>query len=103
MAGSIYRYAVSQPVLNEQDVAERIAALRSQVRESFGKVVMAMLVQPRYCHLALSGLSHLVLEPLTMDRIAMAYGRNVEAGAPDMAGLAIWASVSEEVYLKIRE
>lgn len=91
------------PALNDQEVAEKVAALRSQVRESFGKVVMAMMTQPRYKHLTIADLNHLVLEPLTRDRIAMAYGRNTDAGAPDMAGMAIWASVSEEVDLKIRE
>lgn len=87
----------------DEEVAKKIAALRSQVRESFGKVVMAMMTQPRYKHLTIADLNHLVLEPLTRDRIAMAYGRNTDAGAPDMAGMAIWASVSEEVDLKIRE
>ncbi|MCX7565701.1 toxin-activating lysine-acyltransferase [Sulfitobacter sp. F26169L] len=93
------------PEMSEKDVADKIATLRSQVRESFGKVVMAMMTQPRYKHQSLADLTHLVLEPLTMDRIAMAYGRNADegAGAPDMAGLAIWASVSEEVDVKIRE
>ena len=95
--------APATPPMSETDMAEKIAKLRSQVRESFGKVVMAMMTQPRYKHQSLADLSHLVLEPLTMDRIAMAYGRNMEAGAPDMAGLAIWASVSEDVDMKIRK
>lgn len=93
----------SAPVLNEAEVAEKIATLRSQVRESFGKVVMAMMTQPRYRHHTIGELAHLVLEPLTMDRIAIAYGKQVKIGAPDIAGFAIWASVSEEVDLKIRE
>ncbi|MEX0284136.1 MAG: toxin-activating lysine-acyltransferase [Paracoccaceae bacterium] len=91
------------PQLNEAEVAEKIAKLRSHVHENFGKVVMAMMSQPRYRHQTLADLSHLVLEPLTVDRIAMAYARQPDNPAPDMAGMAIWASVSEEVDQKIRE
>lgn len=85
-------------------LAPRIAKVRSQVRESFAKVVMAMMMLPRYRNQTLADLQHLVLEPLIRDRVAMAY-----AGTPDspeladMAGLALWASVSEEVDSKIRE
>lgn len=85
------------------EIAEKLAALRSQVRENFGKVVMAMMMQPRYRHQTLGDLAHLVLEPLTVDRIAMAYARHADGGTPDIAGMAIWASVSEEVDQKIRE
>ncbi|WP_407491791.1 toxin-activating lysine-acyltransferase [Pseudooceanicola sp. MF1-13] len=91
------------PPLNEAEVAEKIAKLRAQVRESFGKVVMAMMTQPRYRHQTLSDLQHLVLEPLTVDRIAMAYTKDAGGPSGDMAGMAIWASVSEEVDLKIRD
>lgn len=87
----------------QPEISEKLAALRSQVRENFGKVVMAMMMQPRYRHQSLGDLSHLVLEPLTVDRIALAYSRGSNEAAPEMAGLAIWASVSEEVDAKIRE
>ena len=50
----------------------RIASLRSHVRESFGKVVMAMMMLPRYRQQTLADLQHLVLEPLIRDRIAIA-------------------------------
>ena len=46
----------------------RIASLRSHVRESFGKVVMAMMMLPRYRQQTLADLQHLVLEPLIRDR-----------------------------------
>jgi len=100
--GAAAAKADAPPPLNDAEVAEKIAKLRSQVRESFGKVVMAMMTQPRYRHQTLSDLQHLVLEPLTVDRIAMAYSKDGQ-NAGDMAGMAIWASVSEEVDLKIRD
>lgn len=101
--GSASAAKAATPPLNEAEVAEKIAKLRSQVRESFGKVVMALMTQPRYRHQSLADLQHLVLEPLTVDRIAMAYSKEVKGPAADMAGMAIWASVSEEVDLKIRD
>lgn len=88
-----------------QEMREKIAALRSRVRESFGIATMAMMMLPRYRHQSLADLQHLVLEPLMQDRVAIAQPRSGEGedGLTDVAGIAIWASVSEEVDEKIRE
>ena len=63
-----------------------------------------MMALPRYRHQTLSDLQHLALDPLIRDRVAIAYpaGKDREA-LTDITGLAIWASVSEEVDAKIRE
>jgi len=88
----------------DPEILGKIAALRSQVRESFGKVAMAMMALPRYRHNTLADLNHIVLEPLIRDRIAIAYpGEDKDNPLSDVAGMAIWASVSEEVDAKIRE
>lgn len=88
----------------DPEILNKIAAVRSHVRESFGKTVMAMMMLPRYRNQTLGDLQHLVLEPLIRDRIAIAYPGNAEQSAiTDIAGLAIWASVSEEVDGRIRE
>nr|WP_321508784.1 toxin-activating lysine-acyltransferase [uncultured Celeribacter sp.] len=88
----------------EPDVLKKVAMLRSQVRESFGKVVMAMMALPRYRHQSLMDLQHLALDPLIRDRVAIAYPADKERSAvSDISGLAIWASVSEEVDAKIRD
>ena len=88
----------------DPELVKKIAAVRSQVRESFGKIVMAMMMLPRYRRQTLDDLQHLVLEPLMRDRIAIAYPGEAEQGQlSDIAGLAIWASVSEEVDAAIRE
>ncbi|HMO06581.1 MAG TPA: toxin-activating lysine-acyltransferase [Paracoccaceae bacterium] len=85
------------------EVLARIAALRAQVRESFGKIVMSLMVLPRYRHQTIADLQPLVLEPLIRDRIAIAYpAEGTDPTHPDIAGLAIWASVSAEVDVKIR-
>lgn len=95
--------APAQPQL-DPEIAKKIAAVRSQVRESFGKVVMAMMMLPRYRNQTIGDLQHLVLEPLIRDRIAIAYpGGGEENPLADIAGMAIWASVSEEVDARIRE
>jgi hemolysin-activating ACP:hemolysin acyltransferase len=86
------------------EVVAKIHELRTQVRESFGQVVMAIMNLPRYRHQSLGDLSQLVLEPLIRDRIALARPAKEEPGMlTDIAGFAIWASVSEEVDAKIRE
>lgn len=92
------------PAALDPEVAKKIAAVRSQVRESFGQVVMAMMVLPRYRSQTVADLQHLVLEPLIRDRIAIAYpGGSQDNALADIAGMAIWASVSEAVDARIRE
>jgi hemolysin-activating ACP:hemolysin acyltransferase len=106
-AGAVNATAAANPAPAQQldsDVAKKVAAVRSQVREAFGKVVMAMMMLPRYRNQTISDLQHLVLEPLIRDRIAIAYpGGSEENALVDISGLAIWASVSEEVDTRIRE
>ncbi len=92
------------PAAIDPELAAKIAAVRTHIRESFGKVVMAMMMLPRYRSQTLADLQHLVLEPLMRDRVAIAYPGGDKAGPlADVAGLAIWASVSGEVDTKIRE
>lgn len=88
----------------DAEILKKIAAVRNQVRESFGKIALAMMALPRYRHCTLADLNHLVLEPLIRDRIAIAYPKaDAENPLADLAGMAIWASVSEEADAKIRE
>ena len=88
----------------DPEIAEKIAALRSTLRENFGKAVMAMMMVPRYKAQSLGDLQHIILDPMIADRIAIAYADKQDGPLQaDMAGFAIWASVSEEVDKKIRE
>jgi cytolysin-activating lysine-acyltransferase len=85
-------------------LAPHIAKVRAHVRESFGSIVMSMMLLPRYRNQTVGDLQHLVLEPLIRDRVALAYpGDKDKNELSDIAGMAIWASVSEEVDLRIRE
>jgi cytolysin-activating lysine-acyltransferase len=84
-------------------IMEKIAAIRSKVNETFGKVALAMMATPRYRHLAIGDLSHLVLDPLIRDRVALAQPAKQSAEDGGLAGIAIWASVSETVDATIRE
>jgi cytolysin-activating lysine-acyltransferase len=93
----------SNPQL-DPDILKRVAAVRSHVRESFGKITMAMMMLPRYRSQTLADLQHLVLEPLIRDRVAIAYpGETEQSDMADISGVAIWASVSDAVDLSIRE
>ena len=86
------------------EVAKKIAEVRAQVRESFGKITMAMMGLPRYRSQTLADLQHLILDPLIRDRVAIAYPNGKDRSElTDIAGVAIWASVSEEVDAKIRD
>ncbi len=85
-------------------LAPHIAKVRAHVRESFGSIVMSMMMLPRYRNQTVGDLQHMVLEPLIRDRVALAYpGEKDKNELSDLAGMAIWASVSEEVDLRIRE
>ena len=88
----------------DPEMAAKISAVRTHIRESFGKAVMALMMLPRYRNQTLADLQHLVLEPLMRDRVAIAYPGGEKAGPlADMAGLAIWASVNDEADARIRE
>lgn len=88
----------------DPEVARKIASLRAALRENFGKVVMALMMVPRYKAQMVGDLQHLVLDPMLQDRLAIAYkGTRDAPQTADMAGFAIWASVSDEVDARIRE
>lgn len=87
----------------------KLAELRERIQLHVGQAVLAMMNLPRYRSQTLGDLAHLVIEPLLRDRLAIASARKKDAdeGASDQggatAGIAIWASVSDEVDAKIRE
>lgn len=93
----------SKPQLDPETLA-KISAFRTKIHETFGKVALVLMATPRYRHLAIGDLQHLILEPLMHDRIAMAQPKSEDgAGMESLAGIAIWANVSKEVDAKIRE
>lgn len=87
----------------DPEAFRKLAALRTHLRESFGQAVLAMMMLPRYRSLSLDDLQHHVLEPLFRDRLAIAYPGEAQGPGTEMVGLAIWASVSEEVDARIRD
>jgi hemolysin-activating ACP:hemolysin acyltransferase len=87
----------------DAEMLERLAGIRTHVREGFGKIAMTMMALPRYRHQSSVDLQHLVLDPLLRNRIAMAYPTESAGPNADITALAIWASVSEEVDAKICE
>lgn len=85
----------------------QINDLRTKIQRSVGQIVLLMMNLPRYRNQTLADLSHLVLEPLLRDRVSIATARPKDsqdgAAAETLAGVAIWASVSDAVDAKIRE
>jgi hemolysin-activating ACP:hemolysin acyltransferase len=107
MAETTETSTTAPPDLADAEAAKRLAQVRATLRHSFAAAALAMIQLPRYRSQNLGDLEHLLLEPLLRDRVAFAYPRQVsEAGAladQDIAGFAIWASVSPEVDARIRE
>lgn len=96
----------NEPQGGAEKPAKNIAEMRHRIHAAVGQVVLAMSAVPRYRHLPLGDLQTLVLEPLIRDRIAIASAKKeegVDAAAGPLAGVAIWASVSDDVDAKIRE
>lgn len=87
------------------EMLEKLMVLRTKAHEVFGRIVVTLMTVPRYKHLSLADLQHVVLEPLLHDRIMFAQPKTAD-GKPDenaAFGIAIWAGVSEEVDAKIQE
>ena len=93
--------AAKDRTLNPELLAQ-ITAFKAKIQASVGEVVLAMLNLPRYRNQSLADVMHLVVEPLTRDRIAIAKVGG-DGKLEETAGIAIWASVSDEVDAKIRE
>ena len=85
----------------------QLEELRTKIQLGVGQIVLLMMNLPRYRNQTLADLSHLVLEPLLRDRISIATARSKDSeegyAAETLAGVAIWASVSDAVDAKIRE
>jgi hemolysin-activating ACP:hemolysin acyltransferase len=93
--------AAKDRTLNPELLAQ-ITAFKTRIQASIGEVVLAMMNLPRYRHQTLADVMHLVVEPMIRDRIAIAKAGG-EGKVEETAGIAIWASVSDEVDAKIRE
>jgi cytolysin-activating lysine-acyltransferase len=83
---------------------------RQRINAAVGQVALAMSAVPRYRQLPIGDLQALVLDPLIRNKIAIATAQTpdgvespagISGGA--IAGIAIWASVSDAVDAKIRE
>lgn len=90
----------------DAEMLKKLGEMRTRIHESFGKVALSMINLPRYRHLSVMELNSVLLNPLMRDRVAIASQKpaeNAEMLADVSIGIAIWASVSEEVDQKIRE
>ncbi|MGV2069054.1 toxin-activating lysine-acyltransferase [Agrobacterium sp. 22-226-1] len=84
----------------------KLLQVKGQIFSIFGQVVFALSSVPRYRSQNLSDLSHLVIDPLSHDRIVIA-SKKEDDGAEQTTlapnAIAIWASVSADVDAKIVE
>jgi cytolysin-activating lysine-acyltransferase len=82
-----------------------VERVRDQFLQKFAQVTISLMGVPRYSSQPISDLQRLIMAPLVRDRIAIAMLKGKEDDTPGemMAGVAIWASVSDDVDAKIRE
>jgi hemolysin-activating ACP:hemolysin acyltransferase len=80
----------------------RTTALREHFQASVGEIVVAMARMPRYRDQSIGDVLHLLIEPMQRNRVAIARS-TADGKVGQTAGVAIWASVSEEVDAHIRE
>jgi cytolysin-activating lysine-acyltransferase len=91
------------------ELLKQAAEVRTRLHAAVGQVVLALSQVPRYRHSSPktrgADLQDLVLEPLMRDRIAIATSDGAGNDGPGgaLAGIAIWATVSDAVDVKIRE
>lgn len=88
------------------EVLDKLTKATAMIHASFGQVILAMSSVPRYRNQSLADLSHLVIEPLIRDRIALTQPKAEEGNekaALVPASIALWASVSAGTDAKIRE
>ncbi len=96
------------PAALTPELMAQIGELRAKIQMSIGQTVLAIMDLPRYKHMTVGDLSHLIVNPLLRNRVAIAHKSIVENGATrvdeeTIAGIAIWASVSDAVDAKINE
>jgi cytolysin-activating lysine-acyltransferase len=99
----------AQEALADPKIRAQIVEMRGRIHSRLGQVVLAMAALPRYQYLSLIDLKAIAVEPLIRDRLIVATHKkdddspSLEIGALDnVAGIAIWASVSTEVDARIR-
>lgn len=111
-AGGAEASAPQRDDAQKAQIAKQVADVRHRIHLAVGQIVLALSAVPRYRHLSLADVQSFVLDPLLRDRIAIAASAPKDATKDEahdalkdapMAGVAIWASVSDEVDAKIRE
>ncbi|MBO9112084.1 toxin-activating lysine-acyltransferase [Agrobacterium sp. S2/73] len=88
------------------DVIQKLSQAKGQIFSVFGQVVFGLSSVPRYRSQSLADLGHLVIDPISHDRIVIV-SKKMEDGAEQAVlapnAIAIWASVSADVDAKIVE
>jgi len=84
-----------------EETRKKLAGAKAALQSTFGQVVLAMSSVPRYRSQMISDLSHLVIDPLINDRIAIATPKASSGIEPP--AIAIWATVNSDVDARISE
>jgi hemolysin-activating ACP:hemolysin acyltransferase len=82
-----------------EEMRQKLAASEMQFALSFMRIVSVLLRSPHYKHYALSDLEWLVTPPLRTGQCAILNAET--AGLPIAIAVALWASVSPEVDIRL--
>jgi cytolysin-activating lysine-acyltransferase len=100
------------PLAVSPELIAQITEMRSKIptnnQVSIGQVLLARMDLPVYRHITLADFSHLVVNPLLRNRVAIAHKSITENGTSKVdeetiVGIAIYATVSPAVDAKIAE
>jgi hemolysin-activating ACP:hemolysin acyltransferase len=82
-----------------EDMRQKLVASETQFALSFMRVLSVLLRSPHYKHYALSDLEWLVVPPLRTGQCAILHAE--KSGLPIATAVALWASVSPEVDIRL--
>lgn len=89
--------SVDDPSLKEGFMKSKMTAV------SFGEMVSLLMRSAHYKHYSLADLEWLLLPPIMNNQFLVIEARSKENGASIPVGLALWASVSEDVDKRLSE
>jgi len=85
----------------EKQLLARRALGAKMMAASFGEIITVLMRSNNYKHYSLSDLDWLVIPPVLTQQFVLAEARKGDHGIPAPVGVALWASVSEEVDQKL--
>lgn len=97
---------IENPIENPKETADLEQAKRNMeaskmLSARFGEIVSLLMRTPNYKHYTLADMEWMVVPPLLLNQVVVAEANMKEQGISVPVGMAVWASVSDEVDAKL--